>query len=273
LQYADDLAEAGRHGKAAKAYLALVHEWHASDEAPAAQRGLARQREQQGRLQKAFKEYQYLIDNFPGGFSYEQVIDRQFRIATALMTRPRGRVRRFLGYTASEEALPLFEQIVANAPSWKRAPEAQFNVALLHEQAGEYEEAMTAYERIPSRYPKSGLVAAARYRRAHCLVMQARKDRRDENACRHAMTALAGFIRDYPVDPNVPEARRQLDALRARLAASYFERAEFYDRRQKVRAAHIAYHDFLRQFPSSDLAPRARARVKALNPLLEADDE
>lgn len=273
LEYANTLAAAGATRKAAKAYLALVHQWHTSEEAPTAQRAFAEQMEKRGRHVRAFDEYQYLIDNFAGRFPYEEIIDRQFRIAHMLMTRPHGRVRRFFRYTSRRDVLPLFEQIVANAPSWKRTPEAQFNVALLHEAEREYKSAIAAYEVVTNRYNESDLHAAAWFRRAYCLYKLAGVNRRGETSCRNAMAALAGFLRDYPADPNAAAARKHLAELRERLATRYFERAEFYDLRNKARAASIAYSDFLRQFPSSSQAPAARARLEALKPVMEAADE
>jgi hypothetical protein len=55
----------------------------------------------------------------------------------------------------------------------------------------------------------------------------------------------------------------------------YYERACFYDkmRRQKPKAALIAYEEYLAKFPTSDRADRARQRVAALRAAVEAREK
>lgn len=269
LLHARELEQAGRLGKAMRQYRALVHQWHGSTQAGPAQEAYARLLEQTRRYEKAFNEYQYLIKNFSGRFDYGDVIARQFAIAHHVMTEAESRWTR-----STRRALPLFGQIVQNAPNWERSAESQFYVGWIHESHKDYEDAVLAYETVQYRYPRSEYAPAASFRRSFCLYTLARRHHRDEATLRDALSALTEFLRDHETDENASIARRYQDELRESLAQMYYDRAAFYDRMaRKPGPALIAYRDFLRQFPSSELALQVNTRVEELQQQLESTSE
>lgn len=272
LAHAEQLLAAGAVKEAREQFRALVHQWHDSVEAPAAQLAYARILEDQERYEKAFEEYQYLIDHytgrFPAGLRYEDVLERQFRIANLLRTTPR---KGWLGggRLPAGRLLPLYERLAENAPRWDRAAEVVFTIGLLHEDEKDFGEAIKAYETVIQAYPQSEYRADAAFRRAHSLYRLAQAASRDETAARDALSALSAFCRDYPEHDNALQARRELDALKERLAQTYLEAALFYERSDKKKAALIAYRELVRAFPGTQAAQEATARIKTLAPQLE----
>ena len=274
LAHAAALEKEGRTDEAAKQYRALVHRWHDTPEAPQAQLGYARLLLARGAYDKAFNEYQYLIEFFTGQFHYEEALQQQFSIASHFMTAPGRQILFFGGSPSPARALPLFKKIVANGPTWERAPEAQFYIGLIHEELKEFTPAVSAYEAVLYRYSDSEFAEESSFRRAHCLYILGRKGLRDEAACRRALSALAGFLRDYEDNVKADTVRAHLDEMNGHLAGMYFDRALFYDRSvDSPRAALIAYNDYLRQFPLDEKADRARARRNELKRKLESTDE
>lgn len=272
LDHARTLAADGRTRKAGKAYDALVRTWHDTPEAVTAQRALAGLLEEDGCHERAFKEFQYLVDFYAGRFNYRDVLDHQFRLAQAVMTRRRSRWL-FGGFTAPERALPLLKQLALNAPSWERAAEVQMTIGLIHEEEGDLDDAVSALETVQQRWPASPGASTASFARSRALARVARRNPRDEPGVRRALSALAGFIRDYPDDPNVPEAAAARDDLNRHLTGMYYERAAYYDRiARRPQAALIAYADFLRRFPLSEQAVQVNRRMEELK-AMEADDE
>ncbi|MCX7590241.1 MAG: tetratricopeptide repeat protein, partial [Kiritimatiellae bacterium] len=211
LLYAESLYAAGRLRKAARAFDALVHAWPRTEEAVLAQMRLGQILEERGRYEQAFREYQYLIENYAGRFPYADILERQFQIAKRIVTQRLGKFLFFPGYRAPERALPLLETIVRNGPRWDYAAEAQFLIGTLHEESGAFEEAVVAYDRVQYRYPKSPFVVEAAFRRAMCEYQVARRNNRDESTCQAALSALGAFVRNYPDDPRVAEARALMD--------------------------------------------------------------
>ncbi|OGV66587.1 MAG: hypothetical protein A2283_05400 [Lentisphaerae bacterium RIFOXYA12_FULL_48_11] len=269
IEFADKLLAEGKQKAAMKQYSALVHKWHTSPEASKAQLAYARILYDRNDYRDAFDEFQYLIDNFSGQFSYEEALDKQFRIANYLMTARRMKFLFMPGFKIQEQALPLFEMIVKNAPNWKNSIEAQYNIGLISEDMGDYLEAIRAFDAVRYRYPDSDRAADASFRRAYCYYLMANESIRDEISCRQALSALAGFIADYPKYADLELALKYRDELDDRLANMYLERAEFYDKTGRKKAAVIAYEDFVRKFPSSRLAGDISMRIETLKRELE----
>ncbi len=265
LAYANTLQEKGRKRKATRQYGALVHKWGDSDEAVTAQKSYAGLFDERRRYEKAFEEYQYLIDHYSGNFPYNDILERQFKIANYIRTERKRFLFIFPKYSAPERALPLFEDIVRNAPHWEKTPEAQFCIGLIQEENEEYELAATAYEVLQNRWPESDFTDSARFRTACCLYHAASENPRDEQRCREALSALASFIRDYPDAQDAETIRTYIKEMSDQLAGLYYERALFYDKRgKKPDSALIAYSDFIKNCPSSDKVEKAKERVSEL---------
>lgn len=274
LAYAERLREDGETRAAMKAYNGLVHSWHGSGQAATAQLAYAELLEEKEKYRRAFDEYQYLIDHYAARCPYQEVVARQFAIANHSMTQRRGKFLFFRGFESPEIALPLFQQVVDNAPRWQRAVEAQFRIGEIHEMQKNREEAIAAYEQVRSRFPGTVLAEEAAYRRSSCLHALAHASPRDETTCRNALSALAGCLRDYPDNARAETARDQLAELKARLAEMYLRQAEFYDRiAKRPSSAVIAYEDYVRRFPMSEQAVAVNRRIDALKQELERGNE
>lgn len=265
LAYADQLRNDKKLRSAAKQYRALVHNWHDSDEATRAQLSYAEVLEERDKHLKAFGEYQYLIDYYGSGYDYDDVIDRQFRIAHHLMTARRGRVAGLKGFQSPERALPLFETVIENAPNGSRSDVAQFYIGVIREDSREYAEAVSAYETMFYRYPKSGFAPEAAQRRAACMVKISEKARNDAVVMQEAMSALAHYLRRFPEHEGVESAREQLTALKHRIEGKHYQVAQYYDRiASRPKAALISYRYFVQRFPYAELAATAESRIKEL---------
>ena len=267
MDYAYSLYEKGLYRKAANAYQALVYAWPDSPEAPKAQLALAQVQEHRQLYAKAFDEYQYLFDYYPSQFDYQQILDRQFKIANYLMTTPKGAFLFFHGFQSPERALPLFEKIIRNAPAWERAPLAQLNIGIIHELNDENDEAVAAYEILQNRYSDENLLGQASFREAHCLYNIYKDRPNNEDACNAARAGLVQFIHTYPRHERVEEARTYLLTLNNQQAVRSFEQARYYDRiAHRPKSALIGYEEFLRRYASlnPDLTSQARSRVESL---------
>jgi len=265
LALADRARADDRLRNAAKIYRSVVEHWGTSPEAPVAQKAYADILVEMEKMEDAFLEYQYLVKFYAGQFDYDGVLDAQMQIANYLMTMRRGKFLFFPGFLAPERAIPFFEQILANGPKWKRAPEAQFKVGLINEEAGSLEEAILAYDAVVNRFRNHTLASEAAFRKAVCLTKLWKKTPRDERSLREALSALASYMAAFPASEGTDEAKAHLDELSARLAEMYFARAEFYEKiNRNDKAAVIAYTEFIRQFPSSKKAITAQERIDAL---------
>jgi len=267
MAFASKLLEKGRYRKAANAYQALVYAWPDSPEAVKAQLALAQVQELRQLYTTAFDEYQYLFDYYPGQFDYQLVLDRQFKIANYLMTTPKGSFLFFHGFQDPERAIPLFEKITRNAPTWVNAPTAQLNIGIIHETNKDYEEAVAAYELLQNRYTDDNLLPQASFREARCLYKIYKDNPNNEEACNSARFAVTQFMRLYPRHAQIEEAQAFLQTLNTEQAKRLYGQARYYDRiAHRPKAALIVYDEFLRKYSMSapELAEIAKSRVDSL---------
>jgi len=274
LAWAAELGSEGKLRRAGRAYRNLVIAWHESPEAAKAQLAYANLLDARGKYMDAFEEYQYLIDHFAGHFPYDQVIAQQFKIANHVRTTLRGGFLLFKGSPHPERALPLYRQMIKNAPNWKRTPEAQYYAGLILEQEGDFNDAITAYEKVVFRYPKSGFADNAAFRRVKCLYEIADRNRRDEERQRTALQGVLRYLNLFPGGGDVAEAEVLRDVLIERLARMSFKKAMYYDRiAKRPESAIIAYTDFVNRFPTTQSAGIARQRIAELEAALGEQNE
>ena len=151
----------------------------------------------------AFDAFDYLLNNFAGGYSFTNVIDRQFRMANHIMTT---RKKSTFGGRGPKEAIGMFASIVVNAPQSEQATESQYYIGLIYEQNKEYVEAINAYRAVQEKYRESTFATDAMFREACCRYEIAIRSTRDEEAIREALSVLTLFNRRHPEHAGRAEA-------------------------------------------------------------------
>ena len=263
LAYAREALGKGHLRNARKGFEALVREWPAAPEAVEAQMDLARLFEQRKKYAQAFEEYQYLLTFYAGVCPYDEVLDRQFKIANFLLHDNTG----MFGWVLSgmDTIRQRFEQIVRNAPSSPLAPQAMLIAGGIRMSERETDEAIQIYDGLLYRYPESKEATDAAYLSAKARYDRATKNAYNEVNCRDAIAFLRAIIARMPRHPQAGEMKGWLDELSTQLEEQCYKNAVFYDSRQRNRkAAAAAYRSFLTEFRDSKHADRARARLAEL---------
>jgi outer membrane protein assembly factor BamD (BamD/ComL family) len=266
LLFADQLLHAGRTKAAMRQFVALTIYWPESKEAATAQYRYAQLWDMKGKDYRAFDEYQRLFNRYPGQFPYDEILNRQFEIATNIMYRKKGKFLIFPGFTAPERAIPMFQAIMTNAPQWKKSAEAQYLMGRANELSLEYEAAIDNYMTVKSRYPDSAFAEPASFQTAYCYYLLAQESPNNEQILDAAWAAMTLFLNYYPSSEKASvasEYQRTLYRQRAKIA---YEKATYYDKIVKrPESALIAYECMVRQFPHSDWTGLAQIRIDALS--------
>jgi outer membrane protein assembly factor BamD (BamD/ComL family) len=266
LLFADQLLQAGRTKKAMKQYVALTIYWPEAKEAPVAQYQYAKLWDKKGKEYRAFDEYQRLFNRYPGQFPYDEVLNRQFEIATNLMYKKKGKFLFFHGFSAPERAIPMFQAIMTNAPQWNKSAETEYLMGRANELSLEYEAAIDNYMTVQNRYPGSTFAEAASFQTAYCYYLLSQESPNNEQILDAAWASMTLFLNYYPSSEKASlatEYRNTLYRARAKIA---YEKATYYDKIVKRPAsALIAYQSMVRQFPHSDWTALAQIRIDALS--------
>ena len=267
--YARETQNKGWLKKADRRMLYLVRRWPNSQEAPWAQRARADMLYSRGKLKEAFKEYQYLIDNYSSRMrDYDSVLESQFSVAVEVMNRKRMRWL-FGGYRAPEYAVDYFEDVIRNGPQWSRAPEAQFLIGKCHQDAEELELAISAYGVLGYRYPDSTFAEEGAWQQIGCLDKLRKEYPNSREILERTLTATTVFLGTYPQSTNKERIIQLRNKLYEVKAGKVFDEAAFYAKVPKKPAAAIIYYEqMIEEFPKSKLVPEARKRIEELKGLM-----
>jgi outer membrane protein assembly factor BamD len=273
LDVARDAFEAERYGLATKAARRTVRTWPLSDYAPEAQYLLARSYELRGHDERAFKEYQRLLESYPKVENYQEVVERQFEIANQYLE---GKWFRLWGYIplfrSMERTVRMYESVIKNGPYSEFAPQAQLNIGTARENQSSFfnkvdpfREALEAYIKAADRYFENREIASeAVFRAANAYFQQARKADYDQTMAAQAIATFGDFITLYPNDPRVSQAREMITQLRTEQARGSYVTARYYEKRQRWSGALIYYNEVLLKDPNSPYAELARQKIEEI---------
>jgi outer membrane assembly lipoprotein YfiO len=275
LIVAQDAFDRKDYALALRAARRTVRVWPLSDFAPQAQYIVGRCYEEKGFSERAFKEYQKLLEKYPRAINYDDVLRRQYEIANGFLAGEWFRLWGYIPFFPSmEKTADLYQKVVKNGPYSEVAPEAQLKIGEAREKQSNYPEAVKAYERAADRYNDRPEVASeALYKQAMAYHKQAASAEYDQNTAARAIATFTDFMTLFPDDPRVPEAQKIISDLRTEQARGNFEIARYYEKERRLGAARIYYNEVVSLMlnePNAPYAVEARERLDALNKRLQS---
>lgn len=278
LQVALDFFAKKDFSTAEKAAHRVVSQWSLSDYAPEAQYLLARCHDVTGHSEKAFNDYQKLLENYSKSTNYEEVLLRQFEIANRFLDGERFKLWDLIPtFPSMEKTVVLYDRIISNGPYSSVAPHAQMNVGTAYERESRflndnepYALAAKAYARAADRYhDRPDIAAEAMFKEALAYDKQARTAEYDQSTAGRAIDRFQDFMTLFPDDPRVKEAQNLITQLRFEQARGNFETAKYYESKKQWRGARIYYSEVVRRSPDSPYKEASLHRIAELDKLLE----
>lgn len=266
LQVAQEAFDNKDYKLAHKAARRTVRVWPLSDYAPQAQYLMARCLEARGQDEKAFKEYQSLLEKYPKAINYEEVLQRQYEIANRYLD---GKWFRLWGYIpffpSMDKTSEMYGKVIKNGPYSEVAPQAQLNIGAAREKQEDYSLAVKAYEKAADVYHEQKIVAAdALFKAGEAYFKQAKTAEYDQSVAGKAIATFSDFITLYPEDARVPEAQQIIDGLKAEQARGALKIAQFYEKKKRWSGALVYYNEVLVVDPNSKYSEEAKRRIDAI---------
>ena len=242
----------------------MVRRFPRSDIAAHAQYKSGQMYERTGDLQRAFAEYQALVEKYSRSPDFEPALQAQYNIAKAYLDGKRVTIYGVPTLPSMSKAQSMFEKIVRNAPYSRFAPLAQYGVGQALEKTGNNTAAINAYQQVVDRYPNSDVADSAMYQIGYVYFRASRETGYDETSAVRAQEAFEDFLLKYPNSDKAPQARDNLRTLQGRKTQDFYSIARFYDKQRKYKAAYTYYNEVVQQQPDSQQAQRAKARMDQL---------
>ena len=267
LVYSVSFFEQKDYKRAIKEFKKLVKAYKESHEAAEGQYYLGRTYEEDGDAYQAFKEYRKTIQVYPSTKRFDEILQHEFELGNQFLA---GKKRKVFGMAsllpARDKAVEIFQAIVEDGPFSEQGQLAQYKLGLAHMALGDYENAVTAFEGIISRYPDSPLVDDARFQIAQASLKGTFKSDYDQSPTDLAIRELTAFVKEYPESELNADATTRLSELKERRAAHEYQVAQFYEKRGHKESASLYYEAIAQQFPQTALGPKAAARMQVLQP-------
>jgi outer membrane protein assembly factor BamD (BamD/ComL family) len=248
---------------ARKGYEALIRKWPTTKEAAEAQLGLAQLYEARKCYERAFEEYQYLLTFYSGACPYNDILERQYKIANLMRADNKSMFGLDLG--ESEDNRLRYEQIVRNAPRSELAPKCMLIVGDIRREEKEMEEAIKVYDGLLNRFPTAPEAEAAAFFAAQARYERAKAQKTNEANMRDARAFMQSVLQIMPAHPQRDQFKGWEAELTEQLEEHSYKTALFYDTKQRNTAAAVAaYRRFLLEFRNSTYAERVRERLAEL---------
>ncbi|MGH7969443.1 MAG: outer membrane protein assembly factor BamD, partial [Limisphaerales bacterium] len=232
------------YSQALRAARRVVRVWPLSDYAPTAQYLIARCYEAKGQDEKAFKEYQKVLEKQPKIATFDDILQRQFDIANKVLGGKWFKLWGFIPLCSSmDKTADMFEKIVRTGPYSDVAPQAQMKIGAAREKQKNFALAAKAYETAADRYHDRPQIAAdALFRQGMSYDQEAQTAEYDQSTAGQAIATFTDFSTLFPGDARVMEAQKLITSLRSEQARGSFMIAKFYEKYKKWNGALVYYN-------------------------------
>ncbi len=254
----------------------VVKMWPFSDYAPQAQYLLARCDEADGKSERAFKEYQQLLEKYPKSANYNEVLERQFVICNRFLDGERFKLWNFIPtFPSMEKTVGLYEKLIKNGPYSDVAAQSQLNIGAAREKQSRlfndnepFIQAAQAYEKAADRYRDRPKIASeAMYKEGLAYSRQARAAEYDQSTAGKAIDAFRDFMTYYPDDPRAAQGEKIIADLKTEQARGNYEIARFYEHGHHWKSALVYYNEVVIKGPKSPYAAISLQRIAELKKL------
>lgn len=242
----------------------LVKNYEYSEYAAKAQYYAGLSYEDQSKYYIAFQNYQKTIDNFPHTDNVDEIIAREFNIASIYAAKENPKVLGTNIMTSSDRAIEIYKKVVDNAPFGKMADQAQFKMAETMKDAGRYDEATVAFQKILDDYPASPLYERSKYEMANSAYKASLQPAYDQAPTDKALKAFEEFTTGTTDEKLTAEAQATIKRLKNKAAEKSFNTAEFYEKINRYESAIVYYKDVIDRWPDSTSAEIAKVRIEDL---------
>ncbi len=261
------------YDQAYKAAERTVKVWPLSDYAPRAQYLAARCLEAKGKDEKAFKAYQFLLQQYPKVEMYQEVLQRQFEIANKYLN---GKWFKLWGlipaFPSMDRTVKMYQSIIDNGPYSPVAPQAQLNIGAAREKQSSFfnktdpfREAVKAYNTAADRYFDNIKVASeAAFKAGNAYYVQSEKADYDQSMAGQAISTFTDFLALYPTDPRATAAQSMIRELKAEQARGCFVTARYYEKKKRWNGALIYYNEVSVKDPNSPYANQAKLKIEEI---------
>ncbi len=165
---------------------------------------------------------------------------------------------------AKEEAIAIYEEVITALPHHDLAARSYFGKAQLLLENEDYRSSIETYQMLIRRFPKHPLAVESYIGIENVYLVQSEQEFPDPDFLDLAEINLRKFKDNFPSEERYAVAEANFSRMRERYAQDLFETAQFYQKRNKNKAAVIYYKKILGKYPETFVAKESQKRLEVL---------
>jgi outer membrane protein assembly factor BamD (BamD/ComL family) len=199
---------------------------------------------------------------------FEEAIEYKFMIAEQFA---HGAKRRLFGarklpawVPAKEDAILIYEEVIAALPHSETAAKALLGKAKVQSELADYKGSIETLELLIRRFPKDELAAEAYLERNRVHLKQCKEEVQDPSILDLVQLNLKKFRQSFPREPRLAEAEKIYNEAREVFAQNLLETGRFYEKTKKLPASRLYYQKVVASYPGTESASIAQGRLDEL---------
>lgn len=214
---------------------------------------------------KAFEAYQGLVDNYVGSFNYAEILQLQLECSRKTEDKVYKALFGLTRYEDPLEAVPLYRQLLTNAPHMLEAPQILYDLGEIYLREQKYMESIKEFQLLEQRYPDSPLSEAASLRSADAYAKLSLRNPTDIRPIEGELSVLNHFLSMYPSSEQTQVVRLRQQTVYEKLAELHFQLGDYYENiLRRPDSALVSFRSLLQQFPDSEWTVPAKQRILEL---------
>jgi len=262
FNFAKTYYEAKDYTAAYNEFKKLIKYYVDAVEAPEAQYYMGLCLEEMVKYYEAYQAYQKIIDKYPFSTRMDDVLQREYIVAQKLLDYKKNVVG--IDFTGENAAIEIFKKIVENAPYGKYAAASQYKVGLTLKAKGNFKEATDEFQKVVDNYVDSEWAEPAKFQIALCAAKSSLDASYDQTLTKEARDKFNEFVKAHPDAELSGQAQERIDELKGKEAESNYKIGLFYEKQKAIDSAKIYYNYVMKNFPNSEWAEKASAKLIAL---------
>lgn len=166
--------------------------------------------------------------------------------------------------SGKNEALALYDEIIASLPSKEIAAKSFFGKAQLLRKRKEYRESIEALQTLTKRFPRHTLAADAFLLISDIYFEQSKVEMQNPDLLSLAHINISRFQKSFPGDSRVDLAEGNAQQMKEIFAQSLYDTGRFYEKKRKSHASIIYYNEALKRYPGTVATEKGKQRLAKL---------
>ncbi len=199
---------------------------------------------------------------------FEEAIQHKFAIAEKFK---QGAKKHLMGWRslpkwvpASEEAIAIYDEVIAALPHQDVGAQALFGKAEVLLREEDFPSSIDAYQTLLRRFPHHALAPEAYVGIIGVYLAQCRAEYLDPDFLDLAYITARKFSQDFPQDERQEKAKALLLEMEEVYGTSLYETGLFFERTDKPQASMLYYSKVVGKYPQTKAAALAKKRITTL---------